>query len=308
MTTTGSTPSRAKSYWRLVRPFTLLAPAVGMVSAGVMALGASGEPTLHLAALLRLGAGALLAALLNATSNSVNQVYDLEADRINKPDRPLPSGSLTISQALVLAFAAGAGALVLAAVVGWQCFVVVVLGALAAAAYSVPPVRTKRHWLLSNLTIALARGLLMVVAGWATVGNVFTGARWWEAWLVGGVFGLFLLGAASTKDFGDMKGDEAAGCITLPIRFGVGRATVIMAPFFVVPFGRLVAFVHLGWIHADATATTVLGVVLTLWGGYVAYLIRRDPSAMSAENHPSWKHMYLMLMTFQVGLAVAYLL
>ncbi len=185
---------------------------------------------------------------------------------------------------------------------------VVVLGALAVAAYSAPPLRTKRHWLLANLTIAVARGLLMLVAGWATVGDVFVGAHWWEAWLVGGVFGLFLLGAASTKDFGDMEGDEAAGCITLPIRFGVGPATVMMAPFFVVPFVLLVAFVHLGWVHADATATTVLGVVLALWGGYVAYLIRRDPSAMSAENHPSWKHMYLMLMTFQMGLAVAYLL
>jgi len=308
MTTAEATPSKAKSYWQLVRPFTLLAPAVGMVSAGVMALGASGERTLHVGVLLRLGAGALLAVLLNAASNSLNQVCDLEADRINKPDRPLPRSALTLREALAFAFATGAGALVLAAVVGWQCFVVVALGALAVLAYSVPPVRTKRHWLLANLTIAVARGLLMLVAGWATVGDVFVGAHWWEAWLVGGTFGLFLLGAASTKDFSDMKGDEAAGCITLPIRFGVERATVMMAPFFVVPFVLLVAFVHLGWIHADATATTVLGVALALWGGYVAYLIRRDPSAMAAENHPSWKHMYLMLMTFQVGLAAAYLL
>jgi len=304
MTTTGT----ARAYWQLARPFTLLAPAVGMVSAGVMALGTRAEPMLHGGVLLRLGAGALLAVLLNAASNALNQVYDLEADRINKPERPLPGGALSVRDALVLALCTGLGALVLAGALGWQCFVVVALGALAVTAYSVPPVRTKRHWLLSNLTIAWARGVLMLVAGWATVGDVFVGPRWWEAWLVGGVFGLFLLGAASTKDFSDQKGDEAAGCITLPIRFGVDRATLIMAPSFIVPFLLLVILVRAGCISADQTAGTVLGMALALWGAYVVYLIRRDPTAMAAENHPSWKHMYLMLMVFQVGLALAFVI
>ena len=45
-----------------------------------------------------------------------------------------------------------------------------------------------------------------------------------EPWYIGAVFFLFLLGASSTKDFSDMRGDEAAGCRTLPIRFGVERA------------------------------------------------------------------------------------
>ena len=306
MTTAEATPSRARLYWHLVRPFTLLAPAAGMVAAGVMAVGASRHLALGALVLLRLAAGAALAVMLNAASNSLNQIHDLEADRINKPDRPLASGALSVRDAWWCVLVCGGGALALAGALGWQCFVVVVLGAGAVSAYSVPPIRTKRHWLLSNLTIATARGLLMMVAGWATVGDVFVGARWWEAWLIGGTFGLFLLGAASTKDFSDMKGDKAAGCITLPIRFGVGRATLMMTPFFVVPFVLLVAFVHLGWIRANDTATTVLGIALALWGAYVAYLIRRDPGALTAENHPSWKHMYLMLMTFQVGLAVAY--
>ena len=38
----------------------------------------------------RCSAGALMAAVLNAASNAINQIYDLDIDRVNKPKRPLP--------------------------------------------------------------------------------------------------------------------------------------------------------------------------------------------------------------------------
>lgn len=303
------TPSAGKlaSYWQLARPFTLLAPAVGMVSGAVMELGASGGMVWSGVTMVRLALGALVGILLNAASNGLNQIYDLEGDRINKPGRPLPRGALTVREAWWFMLACGGGALALAAGLRWQCFVVVLAGALAVFAYSAPPLRTKRHWLASNLTIAAARGLLLIVAGWAVTGNVASGPGWWEPWLVGSLFGLFLLGAASTKDFSDVPGDRAMGCVTLPIRFGVERAATLMLPSFILPFLLLILVAQKGWISADRTMASTLGSVLALWGAYVAYLIRRRPDDLARENHPSWGHMYLMLMTFQVGLAVAYL-
>ena len=44
--------------------------------------------------------GLLMAAVLNAANNALNQIYDLEIDRINKPARPLPSGRLSIARRL----------------------------------------------------------------------------------------------------------------------------------------------------------------------------------------------------------------
>ena len=56
-------------------------------------------------------------------------------------------------------------------------------------------------------------------------------------------------------------------------------------------------------------ALVALGVLLTLWGVYTVYLILRDPDELTkTENHPSWRHMYLMMMAAQVGFAVAYLI
>jgi len=53
---------------------------------------------------------------------------------------------------------------------------------------------------------------------------------------------------------------------------------------------------------------TGLGAGLALWGCYTVYLILRDPDELAkVENHPSWTHMYLMMMAAQIGFAVAYL-
>jgi len=52
---------------------------------------------------------------------------------------------------------------------------------------------------------------------------------------------------------------------------------------------------------------TILGIALSLWGAYTVWLIVRNPDELTAtENHPSWRHMYLMMMAAQVGFAVAY--
>jgi hypothetical protein len=56
-------------------------------------------------------------------------------------------------------------------------------------------------------------------------------------------------------------------------------------------------------------AGSILGVTLALWGAYTVWLLVRNPEELTAtENHPSWRHMYLMMMFAQVGFAVAYLL
>ena len=71
--------------------------------------------------------------------------------------------------------------------------------------YSVPPFRTKRLGIWANITIAIPRGMLLKVAGWSSVKTI--GGL--EPWYIGAIFGLFLLGATTTKDFADMEGDRA---------------------------------------------------------------------------------------------------
>jgi 4-hydroxybenzoate polyprenyltransferase len=288
--------------------------------------------------ILTVALGSICAAFLNAANNSLNQIYDLEIDRINKPKRPLVTGELSIKQAwgftwlmyalgtiptwLVVPYPYVTWRDKLLAPVGMhECFFIYLVALVATFVYSVPAFgRTKAHPIGANLTIAIPRGCLLKVAGWTMVAYAFTARPPFlassEPWFIGSVFLLFLLGAASTKDFSDMEGDRAGGCRTLPIVYGVRKASWMIAPFFVFPWLLL----PLGAATPDplspgnriltgnATFLTFFGLFLAAWGAYTVWLIVRNPEDLTTtENHPSWRHMYLMMMAAQVGFAVAYL-
>lgn len=323
-----------KAYVRLARPFTLFPPLLGIVSGAICAFGSAHNPDpargVTWAVILTVAVGSLCASAMNAASNIVNQIADVEIDRHNKPDRPLVTGEVARSRAWGVATVL----YLLAILPTWlvvpypytsfeqrltaplhlhAAFFIYCLGAIATFVYSFPAWgRSKRHWFWANFTIAVTRGGLLKVAGWSFIASVWV----WEAWAIGGVFALFLLGAISTKDFSDMEGDRAHGVRSLPVRFGVEKAARIMTPFFVVPW-LLVPL--LAWMpdpgNPGSTLLTgnrvflaLLGIGLALWGAYAARLLLRNPGELArSENHPAWTHMYLLLMAAQAGFALAYL-
>ena len=314
-----------KPYVALARPFTLLPPLLGIISGAICAWGSAHNPdasrSVTAPVVLTVILGSLCAAFLNAANNALNQIYDLEIDRINKPKRPLPSGHLTKGQAWTFTWAMYVVGLLPTWLVvvypynGWrdkffaplsahECFFIYLAAFLSTFIYSAPAFgRTKAHPFGANLTIAIPRGCLLKVAGWTMVAR----ASFLEPWFIGSIFMFFLLGAASTKDFSDIEGDRAGGCRTLPIAFGVKRAAYMIAPFFVLPWLLMPIGAARGILTGNHTALIVLGVGLALWGCYTVWLIVRNPEELTAtENHPSWRHMYLMMMAAQIGFAVAY--
>src|SRR5436189_3058157 len=116
----------ATLYWEFSRPFTLLMPAVGMICGGLAAWGAEPRFTSTWsdsawAVFLNIMIGAVMAAVMNAGSNGLNQIFDVSIDRINKPERPLPSGRLAIGEAWLFTGVALAIGLMLAFLINTQC-------------------------------------------------------------------------------------------------------------------------------------------------------------------------------------------
>jgi len=300
---------KLKLYADLARPFTLVAPALGFISGALTAIGAHPREPFTFAVLLPGLIGAAMAAIFNAGSNALNQIYDLEIDRINKPKRPLTSGRMTIAEAWRFTIVAYAATLVLAWFVAPQgrheCFWIVLIAVVATWIYSAPPLRTKQRGMWANITIAIPRGVLLKVAGWSAVKTVVGD----EPWFIGAIFGLFLLGASTTKDFADMEGDRRGGCLTLPILYGVKRAAWMISPSFVLPFLLINVGVLTGVLTGHALYLHALGIGMTLYGVYVCYLMLRRPDDLATtENHVSWAHMYRMMFVLQIGFALAYLL
>lgn len=321
-----------KPWVSMARPFTLLPPLLGILSGSACAWGSAHN--LHhgftWGIFWTIFLGSFCASLMNAASNIINQVYDLDIDRVNKPNRPLCTGEVTVRRALWGSWVMYAFSIVpiwwvvpppydvdfqsrtLAPWHAHACFWIYLGGLLCTFIYSAPRLgRTKALGIWANFTISLARGELLKVAGWAFVAAVTTP----EPWYLGAVFFFFLLGAASTKDFSDMEGDRRGGCRTLPVVHGPRKAAWMIAPSFVLPWllfplgvllpapggGRL--------LTGNPVLLVALGVVLIAWGCYTVYLILRNPDELATtENHPSWTHMYAMMMAAQIGLGLAYLL
>lgn len=301
--------SRASLLLEFSRPFTLVAPALGFASGAATAAGAAPREPWSTDLLLYPCLGLVMAAVLNAASNALNQIYDLDIDRINKPKRALPSGTLSLRDAWAFTWAAYIVALTLAWLVApsgrHECFWIVVVATAITVMYSAPPFRTKRLGIWANVTIAIPRGVLLKVAGWSAVKTIFGT----EPWFIGSIFGLFLLGASTTKDFADMDGDARGGCRTLPIIYGVRRAAWMISPSFIVPFLMIAVGTYFGILTGNPGLLYALALVMTLYGVYVCYLMLRRPEDLAVEeNHVSWAHMYRMMFVAQIGFALAYLL
>jgi 4-hydroxybenzoate polyprenyltransferase len=298
----GGTMPLVRLYWIFARPFTLVPPMLGIFSGALIGYGASHAPFRP----LHVGLAVIAAAVLNAASNGLNQVCDLENDRINKPNRPLPSGSMSMSQAWLFIVVTYSAAVAMAAAVNLQTFAIYLIAALSTIAYSAPPLRLKRHPVGSNLIIAVIRGALLKVAGWAAVATVMESI---EPWYIGSIYFVFLLGATTTKDFADIEGDRAAGCLTLPVKYGAKWSARVISPSFLVPWLMLPLGLQLRILTGNPTAIVSLAVLMVIWGSFVVYLINKDPRRLvtEGENHPGWHHMYGMMMVGHLGLAVAYL-
>jgi len=190
--------------WTIVRPRNLVMAAAGVAVGGFLALGRFAIPTaLWWAMASAIGLG--------AAGNTSNDLFDLEADRINRPLRPLVTGAISHRGALLVAGVAGGLGLWAAWWVSAQLFV---LGLAALAVMLIYSPVLKSRGLLGNLAVAVVASMPLVY-GAAAVG-------WWRAGVVPAVLAAFLhLAREIVKDLEDVPGDLALGRATVPIAWGV---------------------------------------------------------------------------------------
>lgn len=196
------------AYIRLIRPLNLAITLLGVVLGGVLSggffvLAPEPDDSLILAS--------LAAVLIAAGGNAINDLFDAEVDRINRPDRPIPSGYVSLGGARLVWLA------LTAAGVGISAFVssphVIMSGAAAAALYAYSR-HLKGTAFIGNAVVSLLVALALVFGGWATGSP--------EAAMIGAGFAfLTTFARESVKDIQDVSGDVHAGVRTAAGRVGI---------------------------------------------------------------------------------------
>ncbi|MCS6881372.1 MAG: UbiA family prenyltransferase [Oscillochloridaceae bacterium] len=200
---------------RLAALLHVLRPHVAAQAAAYTFLGAylSAGPRFTLTPLTALAA--LIVAVVVAFGFVINDYADADIDRLTKPERPIPSGAISRSQAVALArlLAGLTAVLILFAPVVLQAIAILNLALTTAYALVL-----KRTVLIGNATVALLNSSILVFGGLAA-GGVST-----VVWAVAGMSFLYSLAQEVLYTVDDVDGDARAGIMTTAVYFGVEPA------------------------------------------------------------------------------------
>jgi len=187
-----------------------------------------------------------VAALLlgNLFIVGINQIYDVEIDKTNKPFLPIAAGRITPRLAWFLVLGSGAAGLaIVKAKFDNLIFSLYAFGTTIGGLYSVPPFQLKRFPLAAGLTIATCRGFLLnfgvYYAARSALGLPF-------AWsppvdFLARFMTVYAAVIAVTKDLPDIEGDRRGGIDTFALR--MGPAKVAMGASAVLLFNYVMAIV-----------------------------------------------------------------
>jgi geranylgeranylglycerol-phosphate geranylgeranyltransferase len=162
----------------------------------------------------------VVVTLVTAAGNVINDYFDVDIDQVNRPDRPIPAGRVSLPAARAYAVTLFLAGILVCLFTNELCIAIAVINTLVLIGYAA---RLKRTPLLGNITVSyLAASMFLfggALGGLPVLLHVMPFA----------VMTFFaMLARELIKDAEDVDGDRADGAVTIPIRYGI-RSTMLLA-------------------------------------------------------------------------------
>jgi len=224
--------------WKFSRPHTIIGSALAIPALHLLA-APTYRDALTIKTLASITYATIPALLMNLYITGLNEITDVEIDKINKPDLPIASGELSIENATIIVIVA----LVLSIVSGMMNAIpslstgglsmALSVSAVLGTLYSLRPFRLKRFPVLAAFCIVAVRGAVINAgffahASVAAFGSshqtilhyLMTDPRCYLSSLYFAVFGVVI---ALMKDVPDVKGDCESNIRSFAVRLGPAR-------------------------------------------------------------------------------------
>lgn len=276
--------------YKISRPFNALSGGLAVFLGGYVA--GTGE-------WLNVTAAALATLLVTGAANAWNDYLDIEIDKINQPQRALPSGMVSPRAAVAFSLSLNALALLIAAFINLPAFLIVLFFSAILYLYSY---RLKSTVLLGNLTIATVTGMTVILGGVAA-GNVQP--TFWLAVIIS----ISIFGREVLKTIADYEGDKNQQVRTVATVWGKrpariifylvtgAAATVMMVPYLRNVYEDQLALcnIHQGICLAYSRAMALLPAYRPIYAyvvaigvfpviAYIMLRVRRDSSGSQLER------------------------
>ena len=222
----------------------------------------------------------------------INQIADVNIDKINKPYLAIPAGELKIVDAKIIVASSILLSLLLAFIVSPYLGLIILLSGIIGWAYSMPPIYLKQHHLTAAFAITFVRGILINVGGFMVVNNIVnktydipTDIKILAAFII-----VFSLVISWFKDLPDIEGDAIYKIKTLAI---------VYSPRFVFIAGNiLIILTYLITIflkYSDAINTSAPSFqAMVLFYGHILLLVLfiLNSFTVNLKNDTSVKKFY----------------
>jgi 4-hydroxybenzoate polyprenyltransferase len=285
---------KVKAWFQLVRPFTLIAPFIAVFFGVIIQLATNNQLSLFFDNFGIIIFASLILAAAQAVGQILNQLEDIEVDRLNQKDyRPIITGVISKGEAeaasWMLSIFSVIGSFAINIYFGFFIFVFLLFGVL----YNLEPFRIKKRLWINTTSLAISRGLLPFPAAWSLFGNVFNPIPW----LIGSLAGLWVLAWQNTKDLNDVEGDKRFGIMTPAVYHQRITLNKIMAFLSFLTFFVLGLYLYFGFLPRDLITLFILAIP-TIWMIHKMYINRIARSTL--ENNELWAVFYLTLAGFYI--------
>lgn len=235
--------------FRFELPFTA---GICVVMGEILALGSIPPPREMLL-------GFMSVFFISATALILNDYFDIETDRINAPERPLPSGLVTKQEVLFLSVVVTLSGFVTGYCISITFMIVSIPIWIIGFLYNW---HFKKTGLPGNLMVGFSVGMTFIMGGIA-VNKPFEPIVWFFAlWVL-----LIDLAEEIAADVMDREGDHKTGSRSLAVVLGPEKALRIsVGIFLLVVIGSSVPFI-LGWMELKYLSPIVMTDVVILYSG-----------------------------------------
>ena len=214
-----------------------------------------------------------------AAGNVINDYFDYNIDLVNKPERPIPSGRISLKNGrnyayLLFALGTVCGFMISFITNNWIPFMIVLLADVVLYLYAY---KLKSTPLLGNLAVGFMTGFGFVFGGF-TLNNpniIITS-------IYLGFFAFVMTTARElVKDIEDVEGDKLEGARTLPILYGERTTSILAAILIIIDCALCPLLYHINIFGIYYLAIIAIAAILFL---YSAVLILKNQERSTAKK------------------------
>ena len=260
-------------YIEILRPGNALMGAISIILVALI------DKTISIPVILAM----LTVFFETAAGNVINDDFDYKIDLINKPDRPIPSGRISLKNGrnygyFLFFMGTVCGFFISYLTNNWIPFAIVLFADVVLYLYAY---KLKSTPLLGNLTVGFMTGFGFVFGGFSINNPTIIMTS-----IFLGFFALVMTTAREIiKDIEDIEGDKADGARTLPILIGAKKPAILAAILIVVDSAwcPLLYYYHVfGILYLPVIA---IAVVLFIYSAIIILKSQeREVAAKASKN------------------------